>query len=123
MGESDRRAVRRYPIALQVELQSGSAVTRDVSASGIFFEADPSFNPGGLLRFALVLQHADPEGPLRLECEGKIVRVELRDRTVGVAATLTRFWMSPAEPGRTADERPESVGEAFEKLEKRESPW
>jgi hypothetical protein len=111
MQESERRAARRYSVALSVEMADGSAVTRDISASGVFFEANRSFNPGSPgapLSFALVLDHADPAAPLRLECEGTIVRIEPQGPGTGVAATLTDFRMDlemprrPTEGGRSS---------------------
>jgi hypothetical protein len=93
MRESERRAARRYSVALPVEIAGGSAVTRDISASGVFFEADRSFDAGAPLSFALVLDHADPVAPLRLECVGTIVRIEPQGPSTGVAATLTDFRM------------------------------
>jgi hypothetical protein len=96
------------------------AVTRDVSASGIFFEADRSFTAGGRIRLSLVLPHASPGGPLRLECEAEIVRVEERGRRVGVAAQLTDLTVEPAEPARAAGAGPASDGDG---LVKGESSW
>jgi hypothetical protein len=52
-----RRQAQRISVALPVELERGKGVTRDVSASGVFFETDLSFSPAAPIRFCLVLEH------------------------------------------------------------------
>jgi hypothetical protein len=90
-AESDRRRATRYQVGLPVELQSGSGVTRDVSESGVYFETEQALAPGTSINFSLILGHADPEGPFRLQCKGAIVRVEQRDNKIGVAARITSY--------------------------------
>ena len=58
-------------------------LTRDVSASGAFFETDASYRVGNVVRFAINLD--TPWGPAQFDYRGKIVRLERHDGTVGVA--------------------------------------
>ena len=88
---TDRRQARRYRIAVPVELDHGTGLTRDISTSGIFFETDQSCSVGTTLSFSLVLEHADPGGPVRLQCQGEVVRVEQRESKVGVAVCFTAY--------------------------------
>lgn len=60
-----------------------------MSASGVFFDTRERCVPGAPIRFALVLEHVDPARPLRLDCEGQVVRVEPRGELFGVAASIT----------------------------------
>ena len=60
--------------------------TRDVSASGIFFETDAAFTAGGSISFAIDIDA--PGGKMQLNCRGEIVRVEQRDKRVGVAVRI-----------------------------------
>lgn len=92
--ERERRRATRYQVGLPVELQNGSGVTRDVSESGVFFETDRALTPGSPISFSLILGHADPEGPFRLECKGSIVRVEESEGKVGVAARISSYRAS-----------------------------
>jgi hypothetical protein len=87
----DRRRATRYQVGLPVELQSGAGTTRDVSESGVFFETDQPLTVGSPISFSLILGHADPEGPFRLQCKGSIVRVEEAEGKVGVAARITSY--------------------------------
>jgi PilZ domain-containing protein len=94
---ADRRQARRYRLALPVELEHGTGLTRDISASGVFFKTNSSFRLGETIRFSLVLEYADPSGPLRLHCQGEIVRVERYEGTVGVAVRFTSCWFDLRE--------------------------
>ncbi len=85
----DRRRAVRHRLALPVELEHGGGVTRDVSASGVFFETDQSFLPGSPISFSLLFEHADPHGPVRLRCQGRVVRLEPHDGKSGVAVAFT----------------------------------
>ena len=62
-------------------------LTRDVSASGAFFETDASYRVGSVVRFAINLE--TPWGPARFDYRGKIVRLERHDGTLGVAVRFT----------------------------------
>ncbi|MFH1843871.1 MAG: PilZ domain-containing protein, partial [bacterium] len=66
-------------------------ITRDFSSSGIFFETDKSFTPGQAIEFTMVLEHVDPQGPVRLKCIGEIIRVEEIGQKIGVAATIKSY--------------------------------
>lgn len=107
----DRREAPRLEIGLPVELERGNGWTRDISASGVFFETDESFTPGAPIRFSLLLEHVYPS-PFRLECQGQIVRVERREGKVGVAAAINSYRLIPEarHPGVwqewTEDDRP-----------------
>lgn len=89
----NRRKEPRLAIGLPVELEPGNGWTRDVSTSGVYFEADRSFSVGAPIKFSLVVAHAEPT-VLRLQCAGQIVRVERHEGRVGVAATITASELS-----------------------------
>jgi len=91
---TERREAARLEVRLPMELERGNGWTRDVSASGVYFETDESFTPGAPIRFSLFLKHAFPS-PFRLECTGQIVRVERREGRVGVAAAITEYRLIP----------------------------
>jgi hypothetical protein len=71
-------------------------VTRDVSASGAFFETEAHCRVGSPVRFAIQL--ATPWGPAHFDCRGKIVRVERHDGTVGVAVQFEELDTPPLRP-------------------------
>src|SRR5262249_38774134 len=94
---AERRRTPRYPVNLRVEWSSGEGGTRDVSFGGVFFETDQLLRPGVPLTFSMVLEHVDPTAPIRLGCEGEVVRVERRSGQVGVAAVIASHWLEPSE--------------------------
>ncbi len=82
-----KRQEERISVARPVRLDRGVGVTRNVSASGVFFETDVDHAPGSKISFAIELD--GPQGEkLMLKCQGEIVRVEHRDGKVGVAAKI-----------------------------------
>lgn len=83
----EHRREERVSAALPVKLGKAKGVTRDVSASGVFFETRASYAVGNPIRFALDLD--TPWGKARFQCRGKIVRLERRDGTLGVAVRFT----------------------------------
>ena len=82
-----KRSEKRVRARLAVDLGRAKGVTRDVSASGAFFETDVSYKVGGRVRFAIDL--ATPWGPAHFDCRGKIVRLEKHDGVVGVAVRFS----------------------------------
>lgn len=98
----DRRRAPRLAIELPVELDQGTGRTRDMSTTGVYFETPRPPAPGASIRLSLMLADAavfvgeqPAPAPLRLECEGRIVRVEHREGTVGVAAALSLCRLVP----------------------------
>jgi PilZ domain-containing protein len=91
-GAADRRQARRYRVALPIELEHGTGLTRDLSACGVFFETDVLFSVGVTISFSLVLEYADYVGPVRLQCQGEVVRVERYEDNGGVAVRFTAYW-------------------------------
>jgi hypothetical protein len=93
-GQDNRKEVR-VATALPVDLGGGgAAMTRDVSASGIFFEIDATYALGSSISFTVKLD--TPSGPVNLKCQGEIVRIEPRGPKVGVAVKITESAMEAA---------------------------
>ncbi len=96
----ERRQAARIATAIPVEIQGGRGTTRDVSTSGVFFETDLSLLPGEPITVYLILEHVSPAAPLRVRCEGRIVRVERRDGRRGVAVAASSYRLDLAGPQR-----------------------
>ena len=95
----DRRKAPRFQVALPVELVEGTGVTRDLSAGGVFFETDRVFGLGEVSQFALVLEYIDPRQPVRLQCRGRVVRLERRGNTMGVAVAIAAYRLDARAHG------------------------
>ena len=89
----DKRRNERILTALPVDLGTATATTRDVSASGVFFEIDASYALDSEIEFTVELD--TPGGKMMLKCEGEIVRIEPRGTQVGVAVKITESAIEP----------------------------
>ena len=83
----DRRRSRRIGVALPVILENARAVTRDTSASSVFFWKRGTFMYGESIRFAI--ERSTERGKILQKCRGVVVRTEPDDDGVGVAAKIT----------------------------------
>jgi hypothetical protein len=85
-------------MACPVSLPGGSTgMTRDISASGIYFETDHEPIGEAPLAFAVEFKN-DMGAGMTLRCRGQVLRVERNGNRVGVAA---RILESRLEPGRS----------------------
>lgn len=91
----DKRMEERVSTELPVDLGTAKGATRDVSASGIFFETDAAYAVGN--EIDLTVEFDTPGGKMMLKAHGNIVRIEHRDAKVGVAVKITESTMEPAK--------------------------
>jgi hypothetical protein len=90
------RLEQRFDTTMTVRFEQGSGVTRNVSASGIYFVTDAAFEKGMQISFTLDFDDFLP-GPLRLKCEAQVVRVEQHEGKLGVAAAISTFELARIE--------------------------
>ena len=84
------RKEERVPTELKLKLAGGEGTVRNVSASGIYFLTDVPLEEGQPVQ--LSLEFSDfPSGPLEVTCAARVVRIEKRGPTTGVAATISSF--------------------------------
>lgn len=83
----DRRRNKRTDVALRVILENATGVTRDASASGVFFWKRGTFMYEESIRFAI--ERNTESGKVLQKCRGVVVRTEPDDNGVGVAARIT----------------------------------
>jgi hypothetical protein len=93
------RQEERFDTTLAVRLERGSAVTRNVSANGIYFTTDVAIEAGATVSFALDFQ-SFPGGPLQVNCIARVVRIEEQDGKKGVAAAIQSFEFQRIPLGR-----------------------
>jgi hypothetical protein len=90
---ADRRRSRRIDVVLPVILENARAVTRDASASGVFFWKRGTFMYGESIRFAI--ERMTASGRMLQKCRGVVIRTEPDDNGVGVAARITESTTVP----------------------------
>lgn len=82
----EKRGEERVATALPVMIENFTGITRDVSATGMFFETEAAFSTGSAIRFVVEIDVDRRKRILR--CQGTIVRVENRDSLLGVAVKI-----------------------------------
>lgn len=80
---------------MPVFLKDAKGVTRDVSASGLYFWTSESVCAlGELIKFSVELKR--PKGRMMLRCQGEVIRTEPRFAYLGVAVKITDSAMEIA---------------------------
>ena len=85
--EKEHRIEPRVPSSLPMQLDSGvSAVLRDISASGLFYEITSAQHVGDVVNVEIDLD--TPGGLMKLKAQGQVVRIEAHGDRTGVAVKL-----------------------------------
>jgi hypothetical protein len=100
------RAADRFVSELPVEFSGARGLTRNVSATGVYFETTVDQLPDSKVRFVVdVVVHGEA---LKMVCSGQVVRVEHKTGTVGIAVKLASSFFTDTdrleEPPESADE-------------------
>ena len=85
----NRRRAPRYQLALKVRLDGGEGVTRDLSATGVYFTCDRQFAPDSPIEFVVQFDGTPDTEPVRLRFQGRVLRVEDAGGRVGVATSIS----------------------------------
>lgn len=94
--KSEYRTEPREAVSMPLQLGSGvSAVTRDISASGLFFETSSEQRVGNLIDIEIDLD--TPGGPMKLKAQGQIVRIESHGSRTGVGVKLLSSRLEAVE--------------------------
>lgn len=86
----------REQVTLPLQLiGGGNGVTRDISASGLYFETDSELQVGRLIDFEIELD--TPGGPMKFKAQGQIVRIEPQGGRTGAGVKLLASRLVPVE--------------------------
>jgi hypothetical protein len=81
----------RFQVEWLVELSNGTGITQEISVSEVFFVTNRLFSLGEPIEFALVLEHLDPNHPVRFWCRGQVVHAEQHDGKACMAIAIEAF--------------------------------
>jgi hypothetical protein len=95
---AERRQAVRYPVSGVVKTRKGAGTARDVSTTGVFFEVDEPYAVGESVSLSVVLERPPAAVPIRLQGEGRVVRVEPRGRRLGIGVAVTWGLVERHEP-------------------------
>lgn len=76
-------------------VETATGITRDFSASGVYFWKKGKCAPGEFISFSIELFM--PEGRTIWKCKGDVLRAAPRGDEVGVAVRITESVMVPVE--------------------------
>ncbi len=91
----ERRRDERVAVTLSLNSENIDQVTRDISASGVYFEASEKYNIGDEMEF--VVEFANRGGNLFLKCRGEVVRVDSKKKKIGVAVKILHSEMASSK--------------------------
>ena len=77
---------KRVNTCLPVSVNGKLGVTRDISATGVYFTVDDSYEKGTAIEFWIELD--TPGGPLKLQCNGEVMRVDNDGARSGIAVKI-----------------------------------
>lgn len=91
------RTGKRFPVQLPISIRGKSArkqqgTTSDVSASGVYVQAEKPFKVGSRISFDITLprQVLGTESAVQIRCEGRVVRADIVDGVAGNKNTVSR---------------------------------
>lgn len=90
------RKADRFNIELPVEMGDLQGLTRNICATGIYFETEPGQAPGSHVRFTVEVTIRGEKS--KMVCEGEVVRVESKDGVMGVAVALSSSFFAENGP-------------------------
>lgn len=92
---AERRRAPRHTIELEIRVNRGTAVAKNLSEHGVYFETGDRLSPDEEVALVFPFEHAAPSGT-RATCSARVLRVEERGPRYGVAvAYLTIAFETP----------------------------
>ena len=96
-AQGERRGAERFDAAMPVSVNGDPATTRDLSASGLSFLAERTYEPGTLVDVVIEYLLDGHHYPLR--CQAEVVRVEPTADGFRIGARLAPQWQSEVALG------------------------
>lgn len=87
-----KRAADRFASELPLHINGVGGLTRNVSATGVYFETTAPAEPGS--RVSFVVEVLISGKSVNMVCAGQVVRVDVKDDKVGVAVKLTSSFFT-----------------------------
>ncbi len=90
-----KRLADRFDSQLPIELDGKQGLTRNISATGIYFESQADQAPGSMVQFVVEVEVQGQK--LKMVCKGEVVRVDHKDSTVGIAVKLAHSFFADSQ--------------------------
>lgn len=89
------RGSDRFDTELPVDMDGIEGLTRNISATGVYFETGATHEPGSRVHFTIEMMIQGQKK--KLVCDGEVVRVDHKGSTVGIAARLVESFFAEVE--------------------------
>jgi len=98
-SRSDRRTLRRFSLDLPIHIKrlngdtaDATGRTRDVSSRGVYMLVSSELKAGAPIEFVMTLpSEITLADPVRVHCQGRILRVDHDDRELGAAVAIDHY--------------------------------
>lgn len=87
-----QRAADRFISELPIEISGSQGLTRNISATGVYFETTIDPAPGSKVNFAIEVTVKGEA--LKMICSGEVVRVDHKDEAIGIAVRLANSFFA-----------------------------
>lgn len=88
------RGADRFDTELPVDVGGVQGLTRNICATGVYFETEVKQETGSRVQFTVEVNVRGEKS--KMVCEGEVVRVEQHDGRVGIAVKLVSSFFSSA---------------------------
>jgi hypothetical protein len=97
---SDRRRLSRFEVELPLKWEGGSAVVRDINATGVRFETNHPISAHEKMKFTIIIPDDEGRKCYRLLCDSEICwtapsLTKPHKLNVGASFTMTKFIEVP----------------------------
>lgn len=93
-ADKGQRSADRFASELPIHINGVDGLTKNVSATGVYFETTVTADPGTKVTF--VVEVVINGQSVNMVCSGLVVRVERKEDKVGVAVKLTSSFFTDA---------------------------
>ena len=95
----EKRTTRRFLLNLPISVkfvdssqQELAGHTRDVSSHGVYMYLESEIRADAPIEFVMTLpREVTLADPIRVRCQGKVLRVDKRDKEQGVAVAIEKY--------------------------------
>ena len=85
-ADKAKNRAERVEAELPISVNGMEGTTKNISATGIYFELDAKHQPGSQIEFWVEIN--SPSGPMKLNFQGEVVRVDELSGKLGIAAKI-----------------------------------
>jgi hypothetical protein len=87
-----KRSAERLMAELPIEINGACGTTKNISATGVYFETTTPQEPGSKVNFAVEVTINDKK--IKMVCSGSVIRIDRNNGKVGIAVQLVHSFFT-----------------------------